>query len=460
MILNALDHQSWLNFTLTCKKHHHLGTTEQYFKSRLLSQYDKKIILLKSDSITYKQQYIDIFELLYVKGGEHWMQRPDLMLLIMTRYPCKDVIYMTYRLMRKMSPVSFEFYCEKFGHNPCQLLNDHQTQRELFESDNVKLQNYCLDKYLPQLHLSMNTIDSLCKHNNLERLKVMLTMGYKPDVRGLYLAIKHGQRQIVDFLIEVCNFKLDSHDLFVAAIYNHPEIYTWLADHYFVEPENLLDYLIELDPEMVILFVREYKFEPDQYNMDNVVFRGHVPAVKLLMEECALIPTQASLDLALANDHFDVLVYLWTTHKLKPDELNITTKNLSRFQWYLNAYDIKVDQNLVNSTCHLEILQYLYTEYDLLPGNYLQYQTITFETAQWLEQHGRKLNLVYVISDFAMAGNLKGVRYFASQIKDFKLNLQEFSIDELISTNSFHIVEYIRENQINFTSNISKYCFM
>lgn len=84
MILNALDHQSWLNFSLTCKKHHAVATTDQYFKSRLLSQYDKKIIMLKPNHITYKQQYIDIFELLYVKGIKPWTHRPDLVLLVLT----------------------------------------------------------------------------------------------------------------------------------------------------------------------------------------------------------------------------------------------------------------------------------------------------------------------------------------------------------------------------------------
>ena len=122
IILNLLDDKSWINFCLTSKKTQRIGLCESYFKARLLTQYDKKIVMLKPDDITYKQQYIDIVELLYTKGGRHWTQRPDLMLLIFTRYNVKDDNYLRRRLMSHVSPIAFEFYCKHFGHQPSQIL--------------------------------------------------------------------------------------------------------------------------------------------------------------------------------------------------------------------------------------------------------------------------------------------------------------------------------------------------
>ena len=49
------------------------------------------------------------------------MQRPDLMILVMTKYEMNDPDSI---IWRDMSPLSFEVYCAHFGHDPVEILND------------------------------------------------------------------------------------------------------------------------------------------------------------------------------------------------------------------------------------------------------------------------------------------------------------------------------------------------
>ena len=359
IIFNLLDDKSWINFCFTSKKHYHLGLSERYCKARLLTQYDKKIIMLKPDDITYKQQYIDIVELLYTKGGRQWTQRPDLMLLIFTRYNVKDDNYLRRRLMYHLSPIAFEFYCEHVGQQPDQILDEWDIHRCLIESENVTLQNYCREHYPNSKHLSKDTINSLCGRGTLAVLKSLSQNGHNPDSRGLDEAIKYGQEAIVKWLIDVLKFEITDCNLFVAALHNQPEIYEMLVNQYKVEPKNLLPELSDLKPEMIMLFVQKFKFKPCQDNIDYAVYCNHVPAVKLLMEEYNLQPSQDSIDIALSHDTFDVLVYLWSTHKLKPTDFDVKTENLTHLKWYLKEYDLEPTQDLVSTNPHLEILEYL-----------------------------------------------------------------------------------------------------
>lgn len=415
MILNGLDDQSWLNFALTCKKHYHIATTEQYFKSRLFSQYDKKIILLKPESITYKQQYVDITELLYIKGGSHWIQRPDLMVLIMTKYDVVNHKFINGHLLKQMSPMTFEFYCEHFNQDANMALSDYKCQMALFLSDNILLQNHCLEKYFVtnnQIELGVNSLYELCKHDNLDRLKSMVQIGYKLGIQALHIAIRYGHRHIMDWMIEVGHFKLGSDELFVAARYNQPEIYDALVEKYSLKPKNFLSELSDLQPEIVLLLTQKYRFKPGPDNMDSVVIWGHVPAVKLLMEEHRLVPSQNSIDLAFKEDHFGVLVYLYEKYGLKPNtrSFEITTQNINRLQWYLREYNITPTQAMVSSRLSLEILKYFYDEYSLLPKiNDPDISCLNFESVQWFVKHG--IDLTLLVNCFARAGDLKSYRF-------------------------------------------------
>ena len=254
-----------------------------------------------------------------------------------------------------------------------------------------------------------------------------------------------GKIDIVNWLIEVLQFKLSEDECLAAALHNQPEIYEMLVNQYKVEPKNLLPELSDLKPEMIMLFVQKFKFKPCQHNIDYAVVCDHVPAVKLLMEKHNLEPSEYSIDLALFNDNFDVLVYLWSTHKLKPMQFNVNTKNLIHLKWYLKEYDLKPTQALVNANPHLELLEFFYSEHALLPtGTEINCNELTFESAHWLEQHGVELNWTRLLRSLRLKGHLKGYKHFFDRECE-TTNLLGFIMARLMVNNYFHIIEFLRE---------------
>ena len=344
-----------------------------------------------------------------MKGGSHWMQRPDLMILVMTKYEMNDPDSI---IWRDMSPLSFEVYCAHFGHDPVEILNDWSFQTELCGSNNIILFKHCLNKYVVdgRVNLFADSLNYLCMYDSLEVLKLLFQLGYSPDDSGLNEAIKNGQKDIVVWLIDVLKYPFGIDELELAAEHNQAEIYSWLVDQGSIASEKLPK-LYDFAPEMIILLTQKYKLLPCKYDIDKAVSTGHLALVKILMEEHHLIPHQDSINTAWIHNHFVVLNYLWLEHKLKPKSSIIRTRDLTEFKWYLTTYDIIPDQELAN-TCNpsLEILKYLYTEYSLLP-NVIKYDHLDYESAIWLEQQGCTMDFKGVSKFYAKHGDLKMYKF-------------------------------------------------
>lgn len=367
LILNYLDDTSLCQLFKTDIYWAQKGNNDQYFQFRIQMYYGPEVVSNKPTSLTFKQQYLDIIEILYRSGfigaDEIKCSRLDLILVTHRQHGRIPGGYIVKKCLEYGQIDTIKYILTNYG--------DLETDisrgliiNQLLEYGHLDLLDSLVHKY--QIFPTINSFTQAFQTLSLIILKRLYsTYKLRPEDRALAFAMSRGEKEMILWLINEFGMIPRRVHLFRALISDQVETWYWLT--------------------------KQYNIRPTTHSVNHIIALGHFDLARRVMSEFDLSVSDTAANVSIGHNNVKALQWLDQCYSIRPSALtflsNVNNMDAVRFvvtKWgyqpSVDDADMALDRNLI------EQVKYFYANFQLLSDeNIFTYVDLLPNSDQTLE---------------------------------------------------------------------------